>query len=284
MSDRPSPDMTTATRTAGTPTREVYLYDASSERLVCASCNPTGARPTGVLDTQESGEGLGVLVDRPHTWDVKGTDPGWPGASRGGQRRASSSRSTSPAAPSDSGRLLFDSADALSPQVKARTRAEGVNGKEAQVGVENVYRTSARSRQLHELSRHVQRSVERLRGPYLLRDPPHESAFLDAGVSGNDVFFITAKAPAAGHRNPHSPLRYARLRSGVAVRAPAEYPGLAVRRRSVPGGFPARTDVRAAGSATSPGSATSSRTRAGARHQGSRQAQAADAGAEAPKP
>jgi predicted secreted protein len=31
----------------GAPDSEVYLYDAASDRFVCASCNPSGARPTG---------------------------------------------------------------------------------------------------------------------------------------------------------------------------------------------------------------------------------------------
>ena len=31
----------------GAPDSEVYLYDAASDRFVCASCDPTGARPTG---------------------------------------------------------------------------------------------------------------------------------------------------------------------------------------------------------------------------------------------
>jgi predicted secreted protein len=31
----------------GVPDREAYLYDAASGRLVCASCDPSGARPTG---------------------------------------------------------------------------------------------------------------------------------------------------------------------------------------------------------------------------------------------
>ena len=32
---------------SGEPDKEVYLYDAESGRLVCASCDPTGARPVG---------------------------------------------------------------------------------------------------------------------------------------------------------------------------------------------------------------------------------------------
>jgi hypothetical protein len=31
----------------GEPDSEVYLYDADADRLVCASCNPSGARPQG---------------------------------------------------------------------------------------------------------------------------------------------------------------------------------------------------------------------------------------------
>ena len=33
---------------SGVPDEEVFLYDASTGRLVCASCNPTGARPVGI--------------------------------------------------------------------------------------------------------------------------------------------------------------------------------------------------------------------------------------------
>ena len=33
---------------SGRPDEEVYLYDASGDKLVCASCNPSGARPVGV--------------------------------------------------------------------------------------------------------------------------------------------------------------------------------------------------------------------------------------------
>jgi hypothetical protein len=38
----------------GEPDRETYLYDASANRLICASCNPSGARPTGSSDVRSS--------------------------------------------------------------------------------------------------------------------------------------------------------------------------------------------------------------------------------------
>ena len=42
---------------------EVFLYDSETARLRCVSCNPTGGRPIGVLDTLNSGEGLGLVVE-----------------------------------------------------------------------------------------------------------------------------------------------------------------------------------------------------------------------------
>ena len=63
--------MTTATQTRWhneARDQEVFLYDAKEGRLACASCNPSGARPHGVLDTENAGEGLGLLVDRPEAW------------------------------------------------------------------------------------------------------------------------------------------------------------------------------------------------------------------------
>ena len=35
---------------SGVPDEEVFLYDADTGRLVCASCNPTGARPVGLFE------------------------------------------------------------------------------------------------------------------------------------------------------------------------------------------------------------------------------------------
>ena len=37
-------------QSSGEPVSEVYLYDASSEELSCASCNPSGARPLGASE------------------------------------------------------------------------------------------------------------------------------------------------------------------------------------------------------------------------------------------
>ena len=41
----------------GEPCREVYLYDATSEQLVCASCDPNGTRPEGPAELGGLGRG-----------------------------------------------------------------------------------------------------------------------------------------------------------------------------------------------------------------------------------
>jgi hypothetical protein len=93
---------------------EVFLYDADTLTTTCVSCNPTGARPAGVLDRTESGEGLGLLVDRRKVWAeghehwLGGNIPGW-----------TSQTITSALFQSryldDEGRLFFNSPDDLVP-------------------------------------------------------------------------------------------------------------------------------------------------------------------------
>ena len=160
---------------------EVFLYDASTGRLTCASCNPEGHAPHGVFDTQDAGEGLSLMVDRPELWSgqwLAGSIPGWTGYAV--QRADYQSRYLS-----DDGRLFFNSADALVPRVQAPTREETVEGKALKVGVENVYQYEPQGIG----------SCQQAGGCVALVSSgtsEHESAFLDASESGNDVFFLTA--------------------------------------------------------------------------------------------
>jgi hypothetical protein len=95
----------------GNPDEEVYLYDAEAGggegSLVCASCNPTGARPHGV----EYGR-LGVLahgrLDFESDQGIAANLPGWTPYAHG--QALYQSRYLS-----DSGRLFFNSTDALVP-------------------------------------------------------------------------------------------------------------------------------------------------------------------------
>ena len=50
MSSEPLTGYDNTDAVSGQPDDEVFLYDAVAGRLTCVSCNPTGARPIGVLD------------------------------------------------------------------------------------------------------------------------------------------------------------------------------------------------------------------------------------------
>ncbi len=151
----------------GLPDQEVYLYHgAGSGTLVCASCNPTGARPHGSPGKPYS------LVE------IEGSDgpwaaniPSWHGSEGNYQTRYLS----------DSGRLFFDSSDALVPQ--------DTNGTEDVYEYEppNVGSCSAGSA---TFSPAAGGCVDLISSG----TSPQESAFFDASESGDDVFFLSASS------------------------------------------------------------------------------------------
>ncbi len=155
---------------SGKPDTEVFLYDASSSSLVCASCDPTGARPAGVFDIEEF---PGLLVD-PNgiatLWAghwLAGSVPGWQdGSGPSGGTSWYQSRYLS-----DSGRLFFDAADALVPgdtnglEDVYEYEPNGVGGCSGSAGCVGLISSGTSGK---------------------------ESAFLDASESGNDVFFLTS--------------------------------------------------------------------------------------------
>jgi hypothetical protein len=151
----------------GAHDEEVYLYDSTTSSLRCVSCNPSGERPSGVLDENEAGEGLGLLVDRRKVWlghYLAGNIPGWTADSLTGALFQSRYLS-------DDGRLYFNSPDALVPAAE--------NGKE------NVY----------EFEPSGVGGCESPSGGCvsLLSSgtSDRESAFIEATPSGGDIFFIT---------------------------------------------------------------------------------------------
>ena len=95
---------------SGEPDEEVYLYDAETNRLLCASCDPTGARPIGQYDP----EGFpGIAIDPAKAWEdrwLAAVIPGW--TESGGYL----STGHQPRYLDESGRLLFTSSDALVPR------------------------------------------------------------------------------------------------------------------------------------------------------------------------
>ncbi len=149
---------------------EVYLYNGETHKLVCGSCNPTGARPTGrvinesegILLTDANGQNYGR---------VSALIPPWSRFDVTYARYQSRYLS-------NSGRLFFDSNEALVPQ--------DVNG------TMDVYEYEP-----PEVGSCTTSSVtfsERSGGCVGLISSgtsPHESSFLDASESGGDVFFLT---------------------------------------------------------------------------------------------
>lgn len=158
---------------SGRPDAEVYLYDASTGHLACASCDPTGARPLGA-EYRKLEEGL---VGGPReTWEQHGwvaaNVPGWVQYSLKGT-------AAQPRYLSGSGRLFFNSGDALVPQ--------DVDG------TQDVYEYEPPG--VGDCTTASTTFNERSGGCVALISAgtsATESAFLGASESGSDVFLLTS--------------------------------------------------------------------------------------------
>jgi hypothetical protein len=184
MSDRSLTGYDNLDALSGQPDEEVYLYDALAGHLVCASCDPTGARPVGVFD--DATDQSSLLVDRTRVWSAsEGSSNHWLAGSLPGWDETSYVASYQPRYLSDSGRLFFDSPDALVPQ--------DTNG------LEDVYEyeppASSGTAGSDDCTTGSVTFSERSGGCVSLISSGTsggESAFMDASENGNDVFFVTA--------------------------------------------------------------------------------------------
>jgi hypothetical protein len=165
--------------TTGKPAAEVYLYDASTAGLECASCDPTGARPVGV-EYFRLEPGSGGLVGGPTgIWQssalVAANVPGWTAIGAAGQQKSR----YQPSYLDNQGRLFFDTANALVTQDSNNTQ-DVYEYEPPTVGnctpANEAF--SSRSGGCVGLISSGRSSLE--------------SAFLDASESGDDVFFLTA--------------------------------------------------------------------------------------------
>jgi hypothetical protein len=158
----------------GLPDEEVYLYDAEADggagRLVCASCNPSGARPVGMEYPEED-----TLWGGDRIWgkiQIASNIPGWTPYTL--SQALYESRALS-----DSGRLFFNSNDALVPQ--------DVNG------TWDVYQYEPAG--VGDCTTGKATFSERSNGCVGLISSggsAEESGFLDASANGSDVFFLTS--------------------------------------------------------------------------------------------
>jgi hypothetical protein len=171
MSNRDLTGYDTRDAVSGHPDEEVYLYDATAHKLVCASCDPTGARPVGAeYGDSEEKLATGRSIFPENEW-IASSLSSW--VDFNGE-----SASYQPRYLSDSGRLFFDSNDALVPQ--------DVNG------TQDVYEyeppgtgdCSASRVTFNETSGGCVSLVSS-------GESAEESTFLDASETGGDVFFLT---------------------------------------------------------------------------------------------
>ncbi len=174
---------------SGVPDEEVYLYDAETSKLACASCNPMGARPSGVFDPNEDEPAQRLLVDERGAWDghwLAGSVPGYTSV----EARLAFYQSNYL---SNNGRLFFDGADGLVPGA--------VNGKEDVYEWEPVGVGGCAVGVASAIVEYVA-GEEGCVGLISAGTSSQESAFLDASAvggrdsegaeGGGDVFFLTS--------------------------------------------------------------------------------------------
>jgi hypothetical protein len=163
---------------SGEPDEEVYWYDAETNRLVCASCDPTGARPVGQNDTAEFPR---PAMDPPGPWVgrwVAAVIPGWT------EDGAEFSTGHQPRYLDDSGRLFFTSSDALVPR--------DVNGREDVYEYDPVGVGSCQPPSYGQGASVVfNKTLGGCIGLISAGTGNTDSVFFDASASGNDVFFTT---------------------------------------------------------------------------------------------
>jgi hypothetical protein len=187
MSDRSLTGYDNRDSASGEADEEVFLYDADPEpgerQLVCASCNPTGGRPEGTLIFQLTGEPDPLVDGKTGIWAgrwLAAAVPGWTSYAGGGAA-AYQSRFLS-----DSGRLFFDSDEALAPQDTDGTwdvyEYEPSNSA-AQAPPDDTCMSESAAYSTASAG-----CVDLISSG----GSHEESVFLDASETGNDVFFLTA--------------------------------------------------------------------------------------------
>ncbi len=152
---------------------EVFLYDSTSAKLSCVSCDPSGARPLGVFDPSTAAV-PGLLVDHARSWRERwlaASVPGWTLQSL--LTAYYQSRYLS-----NSGRMFFNATDALVSQ--DTNKVSDVYQFEP-AGVGDCATTS------ETYSAASGGCVSLISSG----SSKEESAFLDASENGDEAFFLT---------------------------------------------------------------------------------------------
>ncbi len=178
MSNRELAGYDTTDAVSGNKDEEVYLYHAGADRLICASCNPTGARPSGEEYGSTPRLVTGDRVFDSSTWIASNVPPV--------TRFELTADAYQSRYLSDGGRLFFDSHDALAPQDVNGT--QDVYEYEPPKSVEEAPPNDTCSTESSNYSPRSDGCVSLISSG----ESSEESAFLDASESGSDVFFLTS--------------------------------------------------------------------------------------------
>jgi hypothetical protein len=187
---------------SGEPTEQVYVYDANAETIACASCDPTGANPNGQndpsfgADLQHLWHGRWVAATVPESTISLGTQLGRYPAYR-------------PRSVLDNGRVFFNAIDGL---VSADSNADWDVYQYEPVEVGSCDGSSSGTTVAGTGDACVSLiSSGTTAGP---------SVFLDASVSGNDVFFLTPERLSVLDKDTVNDIYDARVNGTRAILTP----------------------------------------------------------------
>jgi len=172
MSERPLADSENLDTLTGERVEQGFRYDAATDRLSCVSCNPTGAAPHGRVDAS------GTLVDPTLAmWEGHRVAAILPDATLSQSEGPSLYR---PRVVLDNCRIFFNAADGLVP---ADSNRQWDVYQFEPVGVGNCGPSSSGA------------ATSRTSGGCLSLissgTAEEEAGFLDASMSGDDIFFLT---------------------------------------------------------------------------------------------
>jgi hypothetical protein len=211
---------------SGERDEEVFVYhsaaDMNESTLVCASCDPSAARPQGIFvpstGLPAESEKSVPLIDGSETWKrrwVAATIPTW-------QPTGLNMVAEQPRYLSDSGRLFFNSTDALSPQDSN--------------GVADVYQyeplgTGSCGSSEPSFSSAAAGCVSLISSGTSTK----ESVFLDASESGDAAFFLTVARLSSRDSDSAPDIYVAKVGGGEAAPVkPVECSGDACQQPAVP--------------------------------------------------
>jgi hypothetical protein len=184
----------------GEQVERVFLYDAETEALECISCNPTGAAPEG----RTIGESL---IDPRSLWQGERVEAVLPEPTLLANQGLSIYR---PRAVLDNGRVFFNASDSLVP-----------GDSNAQWDVYQYENTGVGDCDASSGNAAVSRSGEGCVSLLSSGTAKREAVFLDASISGDDVFFLTTARLSVHDKDDERDVYDARVGGKLAVLEPS---------------------------------------------------------------